>query len=119
MNKILADECVHQEIIKSLSQAGFDISSTKEIGLVGVSDDFIFNFAIKKKKILLTFDRGFGDIFRFDIKNSAGIVIVLISQMNKKEIIRNILVFFKSKIAKDLTGKLVIIGKEKIRIKEF
>lgn len=119
MDKIFADECVHQELIESLRQTGFDISSVKEIDLAGVNDDFIFNFAVKKKKILLTFDRGFGDFFRFDIKNSSGVVIVLIGKMEKKEIIRNILLFFKSKIAEELSGKLVIIGKKKIRIKEF
>ncbi|NCF75316.1 MAG: hypothetical protein GWO87_02420 [Xanthomonadaceae bacterium] len=83
----------------------------------GSDDETIFKFAYENKKILLTYDRGFGDIFRFNISKSNGVIIVLTSKMKKNEIV-NIILSFISTINKqaDLRGKLVIIGKNKIRV---
>ncbi|MBU2635103.1 DUF5615 family PIN-like protein [Patescibacteria group bacterium] len=119
MLKILADECIHQDLIEALEKTGFDILTVDKANLKGVSDDFIFDFAVKNKRILLTFDREFGDFFRFNIRNSAGVVIVLISRMQKREIIRNTITFFKNIYKDDLERKLVIIGRTRVRIRSF
>ena len=118
MLKILADECVHRDLVEALEREEFDVLSIRDIEK-GADDERVFELAKESERVLLTFDRGFGDFFRFDIENSAGIVIVLIGKLMKEDIIKNTLIFFKSDIAKDLRGKLVIIRKSKIRIKSF
>lgn len=118
MLKILADECVHLDLIEALERDGFDILRVKDIEK-GADDERVFELAKESKRALITFDRGFGDFFRFDIENSAGIVIVLIGKLMKEEIIRNTLTLLKSEVARDLRGKLVIIGKNKIRVRSF
>ena len=117
MLKIFADECVNWDVVFALSQSGFDILTVRDAKLTGSDDETIFKFAYENKRILLTYDRGFGDIFRFNISKSNGVIIVLTSKMKKNEII-NIILSFMSTINKqaDLRGKLVIIGKSKIRI---
>lgn len=117
MLKILTDECIHQDLIDFLRGLGFDVATAKESNLTGASDDSVFNFAIRSERTLLTFDRGFGDIFRFNIKKSSGVIIILLSQMTKREIFQNSLIFLKSKMAQSLKGKLVVIGGRKVRIK--
>lgn len=119
MLKILADECIHQDLIRALIKAEFNILMTSETNLKGASDDSVFNFAVKTKRVLLTFDREFGNFFRFNIKKSSGVVIILIEKMEKKEIIKNTLSLFKDMKQKDLKGKLVIISKTKARIRGF
>jgi len=119
MLKILADECIHRDLIRALMKAGFNILTISEANLKGASDDSVFNFAVKTKRILLTFDRGFGNFFRFNIEESAGVVIVLIDKLQKKEIIKNTLSFFENRKQKDLKGKLIIISKTKARIRSF
>ena len=119
MLKILADECVHWDLIKALMETGFNILTVNEANLKGTSDDSVFGFAVKTKRILLTFDREFGNFFRFNIKKSAGVVIILIEKMEKKDIIKNTLSFFKNMKQRDLKGKLVIISKTKARIRVF
>ena len=116
MSKILADECVHRDLVDSLEDAGHEVTSVYNSGLSGSSDEEIFNYAVKNDLILLTFDRGFGDIFRFDISESPGIVISLINQMSRDEIVSIILAFFS--MSRNLRGKLVIMGKRKIRVIE-
>ena len=117
MFKVLADECVHTDVITTIKEHGFDVVSVKEAGLTGCGDEEIFNFAIESKRILLTFDRGFGDIFRFNISKSAGVVIILVGQMNRKEIIKITLGFFLFIVKQaDVGGYLAIVGRNKIRI---
>lgn len=116
MYKIFADECVHKDMIDALKSAGHKVITVHEPGLSGVSDVEIFNYSCKNDLILFTFDRGFGDIFKFDISDSGGVVIELISQMNKDEIINIALAFFSEE--RDLKGRLTIINKTKIRIIE-
>lgn len=119
MLKILADECIHQDLIEALDNADFDILGPNETNLKGASDDSVFNFAVKSKRILLTFDRGFGNFFRFNIGKSAGVVVILINRMRKREIIKKTLAFFKNMRRKKLKGKLIIISKTKARIRSF
>jgi len=116
MLKIFADECVHTDLIKAIKSLGVDIITTQETKLSGKSDEDIFNYCVKSNRILLTFDRGFGDIFRFDIATSEGVVILLISRMKKEEILGIATSFFKKYQNKNLKGKLVIIGKTRVRI---
>ena len=119
MFKIFADECINLDVIFALRQSGFDTLTVKDAELTGSDDETIFEFACENKRILLTYDRGFGDIFRFDMSKSGGVIIVLTGKMEKNEIV-NIVLTFISTINKqaDLCGKLVIIGKSKIRITE-
>ncbi|MCU0653635.1 MAG: DUF5615 family PIN-like protein [Candidatus Pacebacteria bacterium] len=117
MIKIFADECVNKDIIEALKNDGCDVMSVFEAGLVGRDDDEIFHFAAERKRILLTFDRGFGDVFRFNIANSSGVVILLASQFSGREIIDTISKFFRiMETSGGLNKKLALIGKNKVRI---
>ena len=119
MLKLFIDECINWDVIFALRQNGFDTLTVRDTKLTGSDDETIFKFACENKRILLTYDRGFGDIFRFNISESSGIIIILTGQMKKNEII-NIILSFISTIDKqtDLRGKLVIVGKSRIRITE-
>lgn len=116
MLKIFADECINTNLILAIKNSGFYVLSTKEAGLTGASDEEVFDFAIEKDLIIFTSDRGFGDIFRFNIGNSCGVVIVLIDQMTQEEIINVTVGFFNFIKESGIEGKLAIIGKNKIRI---
>ena len=118
MYKILADESIHLDLVNALRKAGLDVLTVAEAKLSGASDKAVFQTAVKRKRILLTFDRGFGDIFRFDISGSSGVVIILISQMTRKEIVNLPLAFFSFQRNRGLIGKLVIIGKRRIRVSQ-
>mgnify|MGYP001590357744 CR=1 FL=1 len=115
--KFLADECVNIDVVLGLRESGIEILIVKEAGLTGSNDDTIFSFALEKKMVLLSFDRGFGDIFRFSIGKSYGVIVVLVGQMSKSEIVGVILTFLTAiKTGADLRGKLAILGKTRIRL---
>ncbi len=114
MHKILADECIHKDLVEALREEGNSVEWVTEMELSGSSDDVVFEHALKNNLILLTFDRGFGDIFNYNINNCPGIIIELIHGMEKSEIIE----FAKFALSQyeDFSGKLIIIGKNKIRL---
>ncbi len=117
MFKFFADECVNTDVIRGLREAEIDVLTVREARLSGADDDTVFKFAGENKRILLSFDRGFGDIFRFNIGKSYGVVIVLVGQMGKTEIVSTILTFLSvMNKAGALRGKLAILGKTRIRL---
>lgn len=124
MLRLLADECVHDDMVSALRQSGLEVRTVRQASLTGADDEAIFVYAVVNDLVLFTFDRGFGDIFRFPIAKSPGVIIVLVNQMSLKEATQ-VLLGFAGHVVKQmeadvldmgLKGKLAIIGKNKIRI---
>jgi predicted nuclease of predicted toxin-antitoxin system len=69
--KIFADHCVHTDVVEMLRSLGFQVQKASEVNLEKSSDEEIFNYAVKTKQVLLTFDKDFGNIIRFNIRKSA------------------------------------------------
>ena len=115
--KIFADQCVNRDVVEALKGSErFKVVSASNVNLHDASDDEIFNYVLKNNYVLLTFDKDFGNILRFDIRNSSGVVIVYIEDMDKEEIIKNTLNFFKEFNKLQLKRRLFIIEKDIIRI---
>ena len=124
MFKLLADECVHADMVLALRQSGFEVRTVRQASLAGTDDEAVFAYATVNDLVLFTFDRGFGDIFRFSIAKSPGVIIILIGKMTMNEAVDTLIPFIRHVINQmeadildmGLKGKLAIIGKDKIRI---
>lgn len=117
MTRFFADECVNKDVVDAIRKSGFDVLTVREAKLAGFSDDAVFDFACRAKRILLTFDRGFGDIFRFNISRSFGVIVVLVGQLEKDEIAGAVINFLDAvKNNGGLKNRLAIIGKNRIRV---
>ena len=61
---ILADECVHREIVARLRFAGYEVNAVAE-GYASTRDGDVLALAVASRAILITNDRDFGElIFR-------------------------------------------------------
>jgi predicted nuclease of predicted toxin-antitoxin system len=116
MVRFFADECIPFDIIMALRQQDLTMTGVRDVGLVGASDEEIFVYCQKHNLVILTFDRGYGDIFRFPIRKSFGVIIVRNSQFTPNEVIGVVLNFSERVMVGELKGKLAIIGKSRIRI---
>lgn len=114
--RIFADNCIHTDIIRALISAGFEVERAIDKGLADASDREIFKHIIKSSQILLTFDKDFGNIIRFNIEDSKGVVIIYVENMNRKEIIYRVVNFFQNITERKLKGSLFIIEPQRIRI---
>lgn len=110
-----ADHCVHAGVIEALRQAGWQIETAAEVGLTSATDDSIFQYVLKTKQILLTFDADFGNILRFDIKKSFGVIVVYVNNVKKDDMI-NMIIRFLQNTSLPLRGKLFIIEHNQVRV---
>jgi predicted nuclease of predicted toxin-antitoxin system len=113
---ILADHCVPPSLIKALEENGVKVIRLSEKKLEKASDEEVFNFAFKNLLTLFTFDQDFGNILRFNIRDSSGVVIIYIAKMNKAEIFKMTIGFFKKIKENKLRGRLYIIEPGRIRV---
>ncbi|MEO0115848.1 MAG: DUF5615 family PIN-like protein [candidate division WOR-3 bacterium] len=68
MVKFLANETISHKTAQYLRELGFDIDSIYERGLSGTEDPEIADLAEKEKRIIITFDKDFGEIYYFSPK---------------------------------------------------
>ena len=115
--KILADECVYKITIDFLKKHGFQIITVKDVGLKGHSDDKILKYAYTHKLISLSNDKDFSNIFKFNYKKYPGIIRLKMTSSTADEVHNILIGFLQGKTEKNLKAKLVIIDKNKYRIK--
>lgn len=109
MLTIFADHCVGRFFIEPLRQSGNDVLRASDIGMDRAADAEIFEYALAEKRILISFDRDFINIVRFNVKAAAGIVIFEIDRLSKETIQKRIINFFQSNSATRLKGRLFVI----------
>jgi len=72
--KLLANENFPQSSVKILKEAGYDIVSVGD-EFAGILDSEVIDFANKEHRIILTFDRDYGElIFKRGYRPSAGVI---------------------------------------------
>lgn len=92
MIKILADENVRSDIVRRLSNEGYDLFYVPEIGLAGTSDEKLLEHAIRHNLILLSGDKDFGGLMEFGTLWGRGKVILLRHHIiNVSRIVKNIM----------------------------
>lgn len=115
--KIKLDENFGLTVKKLFVDAGFDVHTVYEEGLRGVSDSDLFQIAISKKRCLVTLDKDFSDVFRFNPQDSFGIAVIRVRNKASIDIILQTINSFIKYCEKESPGKcLWIVEPDKIRI---
>lgn len=75
MIRFLADESFPDPTAELIKSWGFAVTKVRELGLSGAKDPVIFQKAQEKNLILLTADKGFGDIRVYPPSLHAGVIL--------------------------------------------
>ncbi len=94
--KVLCDHCVPSSIVHKLRSLGHSILEARDVGLARASDEALFEFALRSKRLLITLDHDFGNITRFFIQKSHGVVVIYAAEMNRDEILNRIQYLFQT-----------------------
>lgn len=115
--KVLADESLDFRIVTALMTNGFETTSVlKEYP--GISDREVMRLARENKAILITEDSDFGEwIFAHKEKNVS--VIFLRYKPHQIENISSSLISLLNKYGAALYGKFVVLGGNKVRIRDI
>jgi predicted nuclease of predicted toxin-antitoxin system len=118
MPKFVIDEDMPRSTGAVLKKRGYAVKDIRDYGLRGAADRQIYEFAQSEKAVLLTGDKGFGNILRFPLGGHFGIVIVHFpNEMPTIEVNRHLLQRFDDLLEDDFKGNLIIMEPRKIRIR--
>lgn len=88
MIHFLADESFPDPTAELIKSWGFAVTKVRELGLSGAKDPVIFQKAQEKNLILLTADKGFGDIRVYPPSLYAGVILLRIDPQDIAEKMR-------------------------------
>ncbi|GAH58928.1 unnamed protein product [marine sediment metagenome] len=118
MPKFVIDEDMPRSTGATLKKHGYDVKDIRDCGLRGAEDEKIYEFAQSEEAVILTGDKGFGNILRFPLGKHFGIVIVHFpNEMSTIEVNRYPLERFNDLSEDDFKGNLIIVEPRKIRIR--
>lgn len=114
MMLFLANENMPQASVTMLRQAGCSVAFIPE-DIPGASDQKVLSRTAKENRIILTFDRDYGElIYRRKLPVPSGVVYFRLIPATPEEAAK-ILLWIIQKNEIDLTGRFSIIERDKIR----
>lgn len=113
----LLDENLSPRHAERLRRNGNDAVGVLEIGLSGAHDSVVRSAAISSGRILVTLDADFGNLLRYPTESTPGVIWLRLHPPSEASI-QLALDRCLAKLAKeDLTGKLVVVDEDKIRVR--
>lgn len=114
MAQFLANENAPREAVLAARAAGFDVSWMVELQ-PGASDDVVLALAQRETRVLITFDKDFGElVFRHGRAGSLG-VILLLPRLRSPEIVAAFIVTILSQPI-DWTGHFTAAREGSLRV---
>lgn len=110
--KILADENIPLKIVELLEKNNFDIKRAPR----GSEDKEIANIAHSDNRIIITFDRDFGNILLFPPQQYSGIVFIRIRPPLINTVFSALSNLFKLVQFKEFKGKLFVLSAHDFRV---
>jgi predicted nuclease of predicted toxin-antitoxin system len=115
--RILADENFPQPAIEALRTAGWDVFSIREES-PGISDEEVAALCSAEDRILVTFDKDFGElIFRRRLAVGAGVILFRLSPESPAEVAALAMALVDS--GQDLRGHFCVVTRDRIRLRPF
>ena len=119
MTKFLLDENISHETTEFLKSMGYDVKSVAHFGLAGASDEEIAKKAVATKRMLITLDLDFGEIFYFGTRQKLGVIVLRLKHQTIEEVNKALYRLLKSGILekKSMESSLIVIGEHRVRIR--
>jgi hypothetical protein len=116
---VLLDQNVPVAIVAWLKQLRpkWDVKHTSQIGLDNTDDDTIYEWGYQKQAIIITFDEDFADKRFFSTKDHPGVVRLRVWPTTIEEVQVSLQKLFSEFKDEDLFGALVIIDRQRIRVR--
>ena len=80
------DENVPASAVVPLSEAGVDVDTVAGEGLVGAADPAVLAVASGEGRVVVTMDRGFGDVRAYPPGSHGGIVVLRMDQQTPRRV---------------------------------
>jgi len=113
--RLLADENVPGPVVAALQERGHDVVSVREL-MRGASDREVLRRAQKEARVLITFDRDFGELaYRSHLPATSGVILFRLTGQSPK--VDNMRVVSALDTRSDWAGHFAVITDDRIRIR--
>lgn len=113
--RLLADENIPRAALSALAHAGHDIASIGKTA-PGAPDEDVIARADAERRILLTFDKDFGELaFRAGLSPSSGVILVRFVPTSAEEVAALLTSALASR--RDWAGHFVVIERDRVRLR--
>ena len=113
--KLLADENIPSSVVRALADRGYDIVWIRTEA-PGISDLDVMRYACRDYRIILTYDKDFGELaVKDNLCPSAGIILFRLPMKNPARIAEYILNILKSRT--DWEGHFSVVEEKRIRMR--
>ncbi len=116
--KVLADHCVYGKTVKLLRAQGHKVISLKELGQANADDPQVLALAQSLDAVLVTNDKGFGNILAYPPERFGGIVVLRVTAANQQRVHQILLDFLRLHDREALRKTLVVIDARTYRIRK-
>ncbi|MCB9770228.1 MAG: DUF5615 family PIN-like protein [Candidatus Omnitrophica bacterium] len=111
------DENLPIELAETLRKAGFDAMTVTEQGMVGSSDDNLFDICCREGRTLVTFDLDFSDIRTYPPDDSPGAIVFRLNHQEKSYVLEWAAKMIPRLSLEPIAGHLWIVSEQGIRIR--
>ncbi len=115
--RIKLDENLHTDVAAVLATSGHDVDTVADEGLLGADDASVSVAATREDRLIVTLDRGFGDIRLYPPGTHAGVLVLRLSRHSLPET-KSALEHLVSKVdLDDLAGCVAVYRDGNLRIR--
>ena len=111
--KLLADLNISHRTVHFLLQLGIDI---RRVDKSVHTDEEVVKEAEKESRVVLTFDKDFGEIYYFHKEKKITVIVLSIQNQTAESVTKVLKVFFENVAYPEIKNKLVIIYEGKYRL---
>ena len=113
--RFVADENFPRPALEALRNAGWEVFSVAE-ERPGISDEEVAALCSESQRVLLTFDKDFGElVFRRGLPAGSGVVLLMLIPESPEEAADVALALVKSQ--PDLNGTFYVVTRDRIRVR--
>ena len=116
--KFLLDANLSPETANFMRSLNFDVKSLIEEGLGGLTDSEVIKIAQKERRVIITFDIDFGELYYFAFKKNFGVLVLRLHDQRVEGVNSVLESFFATNIGilEKKHKKLVILTENEVRI---
>jgi predicted nuclease of predicted toxin-antitoxin system len=113
--RILTDETVARSTVVALREAGNDVLDVHEAGLAGSDDLAIAARAVSEDRIVVTHDKDFADLLRFQIAPHKGSIVLRLRDPSPTATTAVLRMFLSGVPEGYVEGKIIILSESGFR----